>query len=155
MELASMLAGERFTDKPRCVDPVLAAYLRAFNDRLGHRDRQRLMPYAARVVGTRAGRGRRRERMRMCLAFAGLRSPTLARLRFALVLGLRWGLRAEAGAAEHAARLAIAEDRVEAGFGLLEALIGGSEPAPLPGPVVLGPELGVPGPGPQLELQPH
>jgi hypothetical protein len=155
MELASMLAGERFTDRPRCVDPVLAAYLRAFNDRLGHRDRQRLVPYAARVVGTRAGRRRQRERARLCLEFAGLRSHTLARARFAVVLGLRWALRAECGAAEHAARVAIAEDRVEAGFGLLEALIGGSEPAPLAGPVVLGPELRVPGPGPQLELQPH
>ena len=54
MELASMLAGERFTDKPRCVDPVLAAFLRAFNDRLDHFDRQRLLPYASRAVGTRA-----------------------------------------------------------------------------------------------------
>ena len=150
-----MLAGERFSDRPRCVDPVLAAYLRAFNDRLGHRDRQRLVPYAARVVGTRAGRRRRRERMRLCLEFAGIPSWFTARCRIALLLGARSGLRLESGAAEYAARVAIAGDRVEAGFRLLDELIGDSESAPLTGPVVLGPQLGVPGAGPQLELQPH
>lgn len=150
-----MLAGERFSDSPRCVDPVIAAYLRAFNDRLSHRDRQRLVPYAARVVGTRAGRRRRRERMRLCLAFAGLRSHQLARARFALTLGMRWAPRLQAGSAEYAARVAIGDDRVEEGFKLLDELIGGSEPAPLSGAVVLSPELGVPGPGAELELQPH
>ena len=150
-----MLAGARFSDRPRCVDPVIAAYLRAFNDRLPHRDRQRLMPYAARVVGTRQGRRRRRERLRLCLAFAGLRSNPLARLRFGVVLGARWTVRLECGAGEYAARVAVGDDRVEAGFRLLDELIGGSEPAPLAGAVVLGPELGVPRPGAQLELQPH
>ena len=150
-----MLAGERFSDEPRCVDPVLAAYLRAFNDRLGHRDRQRLMPYAARAVGTRAGRRRRRERARLCLAFANLQSTLLARVWIGVRLGLRWSLRWETGAAEHAARVAIADDRVEAGFRLLDDLIGGSEPSALASPVVLGPELRIPGAGPELELQPH
>ena len=150
-----MLAGERFSDRPRCVDPVIAAYLRSFNDRLGHRDRQRLVPYAARVVGTRAGLRRRRERMRLCLQFAGMRSHAVARARLGLLLGVRWAFHLESGAAEYAARAAIADDRVDAGFALLDALIGGSEPAPLAGPVMLGPELGVPGPGPELELQPH
>lgn len=150
-----MLAGERFSDRPRCVDPVLAAYMRAFNDRLGHRDRQRLMPYAARAVGTRAGRRRSRERARLCLAFANLHATPLARVVIRLRLGLRWTLRLQTGSAEHAARVAIAEDRVEAGFRLLDELIGGSEPSSLAGPVVLGPELRVPGAGPELELQPH
>ena len=150
-----MLAGERFSDRPRCVDPVLAAYMRAFNDRLDHRDRQRLLPYAARAVGTRAGLRRRRERARLCLAFAHLRSPLLARAWIGLRIGLRWGLRLQVGAAEHAARVAIAEDRVEAGFRLLDELIGGSEPSSFASPVVLGPELRVPGAGSQLELEPH
>jgi hypothetical protein len=155
MELASMLAGERFTDKPRCVDPVLAAFLRSFNDRLDHVDRQRLLPYASRAVGTRAGRARRRERVELCLEFAGLRSHTLARVRFGFLLGLRWAFRLRCGSAEHAARCAIAEDRVEAGFALLDRLIGGSEPSPLPSPIMRGPELRVPSAGPQLELDPH
>ena len=150
-----MLAGERFSDSPRCVDPVIAAFLRAFNDRLSHRDRQRLIPYAARVVGTRAGRRRQRERLRLCLGFAGLRSPQLARARFGVVLGVTWTFRLTTGAGEYAARVAIADKTVEAGFRLLDELIGGSEPAPLTGTVVISPELGVPGPGAELELQPH
>ena len=155
MELASMLAGEPFSDSPRCADPVLAAFLRAFNDRLSHRDRQRLVPYAARVVGTRGGRRRRRERLRLCLAFAGLRSHASARLRFAVLLGVRWVFRLERGAGEYAARLAIAQGRVEEGFRLLDDLVGGSEPAAFPGPVVLGPELRVARAGAQLELDPR
>jgi hypothetical protein len=34
MELASMLAGERFTDRPKSVCPVIAAFLRGYNDAL-------------------------------------------------------------------------------------------------------------------------
>jgi hypothetical protein len=32
LELASMLAGEPFGDQPRSVSPVIAAYLRTYND---------------------------------------------------------------------------------------------------------------------------
>src|ERR687896_348334 len=32
MELSSMLAGEAFSDRPRCVDPVIAGFLRTYND---------------------------------------------------------------------------------------------------------------------------
>lgn len=154
LELVSMLAGERFSDRPRCVDPVLAAFLRSFNDRLGYAERQRLVAYAPRLVGTRAGRARRRERLAMCLAFTGLRSHLHARARISLLVGLRWGLRLRQGAGEYAARSAIAEDRVDAGFALLERLIG-SEAAPLAGTVVLGPQLRVAGARAQLELDPH
>src|SRR3954470_8188504 len=70
MELASMLGGERFTDRPRCVDPVIAAYLRAFNDRLSPKRRQELRPYAAAVVGTAGSRAITRARRRACLRFA-------------------------------------------------------------------------------------
>ena len=34
MELASMLAGERFGDRPRAVCPVIGAFLRTYNDAL-------------------------------------------------------------------------------------------------------------------------
>jgi hypothetical protein len=53
MELASMLAGEPFTDHPRSVSPVIASYLRSVNDLAGVRRRQLLYPYAAAAVGTR------------------------------------------------------------------------------------------------------
>lgn len=55
MELASMLAGERFSDGPRCSDPVLAAFARGVNDALDDECRQRLLPLVPDVVGT-AGR---------------------------------------------------------------------------------------------------
>ena len=54
MELASMLAGERFTDRPRCVSPVIGALLRTYNDLVDDRPRQDLYQVAAAVVGTRA-----------------------------------------------------------------------------------------------------
>jgi hypothetical protein len=54
MELASMLAGEQFTDRPQSVCPVIASFLRAYNDRIDDRRRQDLYAYAAKVVGSRA-----------------------------------------------------------------------------------------------------
>ena len=53
MELASMLAGESFTDHPASVCPVIGSFLRAYNDSVGNDRRQDLYAYAARVVGSR------------------------------------------------------------------------------------------------------
>ena len=83
MELASMLAGERFSDRPRSVSPVIAAFLRTYNDRLDDARRQDLYPCAAAVVGTRAARAVERERARMCaelLERGRRRSPLRAKL---------------------------------------------------------------------------
>lgn len=55
MELASMLAGEPFSDHPASVCPVIGAFLRAYNDSVDDARRQDLYAYAARIVGTRAG----------------------------------------------------------------------------------------------------
>jgi hypothetical protein len=52
MELASMLAGEPFTDHPRSVSAPIASFLRRYNDLLDDRRRQDLYPYASRVVGS-------------------------------------------------------------------------------------------------------
>lgn len=57
MELASMLAGEPFTDRPRTVCRVIAAVLRCCNDRFDSTTRQLLFRYAADSVGT-AGNAR-------------------------------------------------------------------------------------------------
>ena len=57
MELASMLAGEPFSDRPRCVDPVIAGFLRTYNDGIDENRRQDLYPLASEVVGTRAVAG--------------------------------------------------------------------------------------------------
>lgn len=53
MELCSMLAGEEFTDRPATACPVIAGFLRAFNDELGDRHRQTLMNCASLVVDSR------------------------------------------------------------------------------------------------------
>ena len=63
MELASMLAGERFSDHPSSVCPVIAALLRLYNDVLDDERRQDLYAYAAKVVGSRAGGEVRRARV--------------------------------------------------------------------------------------------
>ena len=52
MELASMLAGERFSDRPRAVCPVIAGFLRSYNDAVDDDRRQDLFPVASAVVGT-------------------------------------------------------------------------------------------------------
>jgi hypothetical protein len=82
MELASMLAGEDFTDRPRSVSPVIAGFLRAYNDALEDDRRQDLYAYAARVVGTRAGRMMERARRSLCIQWAGVRG---ARVQSALL----------------------------------------------------------------------
>src|SRR5690242_14009799 len=53
LELASMLAGDRFGDRPVSVCPVIGAILRAYNDNVDDRRRQDLYRFAADVVGTR------------------------------------------------------------------------------------------------------
>jgi hypothetical protein len=144
MELASMLAGEPFTDRPRCVDPVIAAFMRAFNDRLDTRAREGLRPYARAVLGTRGDRRVTRARRTRCLRFA-YGGGRLARFRLGLLVGLMPALRLHEGAAEWAAREAIVRGE-EHGFALLDDLLadGGVpsprglslEPAPLPLAVV-------------------
>lgn len=114
MELASMLAGEPFSDRPRCVDPVLAAYLRALNDRLDARRRLDLRPYASAVIGTSGDRRATRARRRRCVRAAG------GRLRIALRVGVREALSLNTGPAIAAARASLAIDP----FPLLDELLG-------------------------------
>jgi hypothetical protein len=66
LELASVLAGDRFSAYPRSVCPVIATFLRTYNDLVDDRLRQDLIPWAAAVVGSRgAGRVASR-RARVC-----------------------------------------------------------------------------------------
>ena len=51
MEYTALLAGERFSDAPVCVDRELAAVLRHANDILGDADRARLIPLLGRAIG--------------------------------------------------------------------------------------------------------
>lgn len=84
MELASMLAGEPFSDRPRSVCPVIGAFLRIYNDRLDDERRQDLYAYAAKIVGTSATADVVMARTRACdefsRAISGRRTNMLRRL---------------------------------------------------------------------------
>ena len=54
MELASMLAGEGFSDHPRSVSRPIASFLRGYNDLLDDVRRTDLYPFASLTVGTAA-----------------------------------------------------------------------------------------------------
>lgn len=51
MEYTAMLAGEPFSDAPRCVDRELATVLRHANDTLADADRSVLVPMLGRAIG--------------------------------------------------------------------------------------------------------
>jgi hypothetical protein len=67
MEVASMLGREPFTDEPRCVCPVIAEFLRTYNDQVDDERRQDLYAYASLVVDTREGPAVERHRADFCL----------------------------------------------------------------------------------------
>ena len=51
MEFASYLAGERWSDRPRCTHPLLAELARGVNDHVSDDARQRLVPLVPSVIG--------------------------------------------------------------------------------------------------------
>jgi hypothetical protein len=141
IELASIIGGERFSDRPDCVCPVIASFLRGWNDRAGYADRQRLYPYASRVVGTGGYRRISRIRRDLCLRWAGAdldRGPlwrTASRLRMrgriAWAIGLWPAIRLKDGAGAYAARAAFAHGGSDEAFELLDRLLGtGGDPTP-------------------------
>jgi hypothetical protein len=75
MELASMLAGEPFSDHPRSVCPVIATVLRAYNDSVDDARRQDLYYFASAVVGSRGDRACVDARLSRCEDFLGLAHP--------------------------------------------------------------------------------
>ena len=52
MEWVSIFAGVDYGDHPTCTSPVLAAFGRTLNDGLDDEQRQRLVPFIPRLVGT-------------------------------------------------------------------------------------------------------
>jgi len=68
VELASMLAGETFTDRPPSVCPVIGAFLRAYNDGTTEERRQDLYECASLIVGSRADRGAEHQRAELLRA---------------------------------------------------------------------------------------
>jgi hypothetical protein len=67
MEVASMLAGESFSDEPACVCPVIGEFLRTYNDQVDYERRQDLLTYASLVVDTKKSARSERRRANLCL----------------------------------------------------------------------------------------
>src|SRR3954447_14927241 len=96
MELASMLGGETFSDRPGSVCPVVAGFLRGYNDLVDDDRRQELYRYASEVVGSAGDRMQRWRRRRLlrrwARSVAERRSPALA-----MRTGFRFGSGDEIG----------------------------------------------------------
>jgi len=142
MELASMLAGEPFTDRPACTDPIIGGLLRAYNDTVDQQRRQDLYAVAAGVVGTAAGEHVERARAARCIAFAEAhrrRSRLRGRRRRPLALAAHLGKDAPGVLAVRS--LGRIDDVAHADMlALIDELVamGGRRPAPAP-PVSLTP----------------
>ena len=72
MELASLLAGERWSDHPSCTHPLLAQLARQINDHTSDAGRQQLLPLIPSVVGRHGD-----DRTWLTLAVAVAASPIL------------------------------------------------------------------------------
>jgi hypothetical protein len=134
MELASMLAGEGFSDHPRSVSRPIASFLRGYNDLLDDRRREDLYGYAAQAVGTADGGAVENARAARLLAWGdalwerrSARSP-LQRMRMRRVRKERSTDAEPAGTyavhaigkindESHAASLALVEELIEMGAG--------------------------------------
>jgi hypothetical protein len=55
MSLVAVLAGEVHSDRPATASPLIAAFARPVNDAMDRATRQRLIPFAPRILGTAAG----------------------------------------------------------------------------------------------------
>jgi hypothetical protein len=127
MELASMLAGEPFSDHPSSACPVIGAFLRAYNDGLPDDRRQDLYEYAAKVVGTASGRKVRRARARMCLEWFAAQTPGRRRPSRVSLLLAGWSLGSVGRAAARAARSSC--ESHESALDLIDRLIDLGRPA--------------------------
>jgi hypothetical protein len=136
MELASMLAGEGFTDHPESVCPVIGSFLRAYNDSIDDARRQDLYAYASRAVGSRAPGAAESARAEWLLAWArDLQPRRLRRMLPARVRSLAPQRRPAAEAAGTHAVRAIRKHGDESHAAVLVLLdellaIGSSEAAP-------------------------
>jgi hypothetical protein len=128
MEVASMLAAEPFSDEPGCVCPVIAEFLRTYNDQVDDARRQDLYEYASLVVDTRDNARSERRRANMCLEWwLAAATPRRHQLR-----RLIWMLSPSSAArdieiAHRTARWAAASrSRHTAALKLVEAMVGSS-----------------------------
>lgn len=102
MELASYLAGERWSDAPPCTHPLLAAVARAVNDCTSDAARPRLAPLIPSVIGLTSDDPRVDIRIALRCASAALPVVAAERQR-ALAVALLSGQRALTALDPHAA----------------------------------------------------
>jgi hypothetical protein len=57
MEYCSILAGEEFSDKPSCTNPVLSEMARVVNDKLSNANRQKILPLIPRLMNSSSSHG--------------------------------------------------------------------------------------------------
>ena len=126
MELASMLAGEKFSDHPESVSPVIAALLRPYNDMLDDRRRQDLYGYAAKCVGSAGSAELERLRAQRLMQWAERAQYRRWPLTMLDRLRRKWALGGDPTVAAQGAMRAIRglSDRThEAVLGLVDELI--------------------------------
>ncbi|MGH7722080.1 MAG: hypothetical protein ACRENL_04485 [Candidatus Dormibacteria bacterium] len=84
MEMVAYVAGEEWTDRPRCASPVISDFLRVWNDAMNDEDRQMLKPLIPRLVGSNASKAMELRRSHMALDWY-IRVSASAWLRLALL----------------------------------------------------------------------
>ena len=72
MEMASYLAGERWSDHPRCTHPLLGGVARMVNDHTSDQQRSRLTALIPSVIGLTTPDPRADARIALCCATAAL-----------------------------------------------------------------------------------
>ena len=82
MEAVAYITREPFSDHPQCVCPVIAAFMRSFNDGLPDDERHILIPLLPKVIGTRGSDALAQRRSLMAADWL-VRTHTVAWLRLA------------------------------------------------------------------------
>lgn len=124
-----MLADEPFSDHPASVCPVVAAFMRSYNDHVDDRRRRDLYAYAAAAAGTARGVADERQRAAMCMRWA--RTTCTAPLLHVRVLHRLLRCQGPDVDAVYAARAPAAEPALHRNaLGLLERLIAVGQLSP-------------------------
>jgi len=76
MSLVAFLAGEDHSDAPGCASPLIQAFAVRINDSMPYEMRQRLKPFAPRIIGTNDGRDRERAEVLYRMFAVGLLPET-------------------------------------------------------------------------------
>src|SRR3984885_15077521 len=147
MELASMLAGESFSDHPRSVSRPIASFLRGYNDLLDDRRRGDLYRFAALTVGSASSRSVEGARVARLLAWADehwerrASRSLLERLRFRRAVEERSSDPEPAGTYAVHAIGKVRDDTHAAALALVEELLAMGASAPRSGGGPEGVEL--------------